>query len=142
MSWVNYNTFQICFFVHIITVGLMPKRSGRLSTLLDTLWLKASGHSHPRDSSCVAVERAVSTMRETLARVIGRMWKATDADDNPEDIFQPTRREEFLALRVDSLEIYVFATDKNLDVLADQKHWFCDGTFDIAPKITSSIVYT
>ena len=112
----------------------MPERSGRLSTLLDTLWLKASGHSHPRDSSCVAVERAVSTMRETLARMIGRMWKATDADDNPDDIFQPTRREEFLALRDDSLEIYVFATDKNLDVLADQKHWFCDGTFDIVPN--------
>ena len=61
----------------------MPERSGRLSTLLDTLWLKASGHSHPRDSSCVAVERAVSTMRETLARMIGRMWKATDADVKP-----------------------------------------------------------
>ena len=37
-----------------------------------------------RDPSFVAVERAVSAMRETLARMIGRMWKATDADDNPE----------------------------------------------------------
>ena len=87
-----------------------------------------------RDPSFVAVERAVSTMRETLARMIGRMWKATDADDNPDDIFQATRRKAFLALHDDSLEVYVFATDKNLDVLTDQKHWFCDGTFDIVPN--------
>ena len=37
--------------------------SGRLSTLLDTLWQEPSAHSHPLDPSRVAVERAVSAMR-------------------------------------------------------------------------------
>ena len=37
--------------------------SGRLSTLLDTLWQEPSAHSHPPDPSRVSVERAVSAMR-------------------------------------------------------------------------------
>ena len=36
--------------------------SGRLSTLVDTLWQEPSVHSHPPDPSRVAVERAVSAM--------------------------------------------------------------------------------
>ena len=55
-------------------------------------------------------------------------------DDIPDDICQTIRGAEFLALHDDNLDIYVFATDKNLDVLVRQRHWFCDGTFDSAPN--------
>ena len=66
--------------------------------------------------------------------MIRRKRKAPDGDDILDDICQTTRGEEFLVLHDDSLEIYVFATDKNLDVLANQRHWFCDGTFNSAPN--------
>jgi hypothetical protein len=72
--------------------------------------------------------------RETLARMIRRKRKAPDGDDIPDDTCQTTRGEEFLALHDDNLDIYVFATDKNMDVLARQRHCFCDGTFDSAPN--------
>ncbi len=53
--------------------------------------------------------------------------KAPDGDDIPDDICQTTHGEEFLAL-------HVFATDKNLDILVSQRHWFCDRTFDSTPN--------
>ena len=41
------------------------RRSGKLSTLVDTLWQKPSEHSHPPDSSRVAVERAEHSKEST-----------------------------------------------------------------------------
>ena len=59
--------------------------------------------------------------------------KAPDGDDIPDDMCQTTRGEQFLALHDENLDLYIFATNKNLDILARQRHWFCDGTFDNAP---------
>ena len=71
--------------------------------------------------------------KETLARMIRRKRKASDGDDLLHDMCQTTRGEQFLALHDENLDLYVFATSKNLDILARQRHWFCDGTFDSAP---------
>ena len=72
--------------------------------------------------------------KETLARIIRRKQKALDGDDVPDDMWQTTHGEQFLALHNENLDLYVFITDKNLDVLAQQRHWFCDGTFNSMPN--------
>ena len=68
--------------------------------------------------------------------MIRRKRKAPDGDVIPSDIFQTTRGEEFLVLHDDSLEIYAFETDKNLDIGSGAE-------LSIARRVdTSCILYT
>ncbi len=69
---------------------------------------------HPRFSTC-------------HCRQSSQQKQMRKSDDIPDDICQTTHGEEFLAL-------HVFATDKNLDILVSQRHWFCDRTFDSTPN--------
>ena len=43
------------------------------------------------------------------------------------------RGEAFVIEEDDENEFYMFASQKNLDILNNCANWFCDGTFDVAP---------
>ncbi|CAK8688112.1 unnamed protein product [Clavelina lepadiformis] len=43
------------------------------------------------------------------------------------------RGEAFVIEEDDENEFYMFASQKNLDILKNCANWFCDGTFDVAP---------
>ena len=121
-----------------------------------------SNHSHPPDAARVAAVKTVvaikdraSTIEETkssvinhciqnfplsaaaalprrdhLARMVRRKRLPTDGDDLLNRL--TTRGEEFVSMEEDGLVI--FKTDENLNVLRENRHWCCDGTFDSAPE--------
>ncbi|KAK7504050.1 hypothetical protein BaRGS_00004782 [Batillaria attramentaria] len=66
--------------------------------------------------------------------MIRRKRKAPDSDIISEELKLTTRGEQFLAFQTD--DIVILTTPSNLDVLARNAHWFCDGTFDSAPLAT------
>ncbi|KAL8588196.1 hypothetical protein ACOMHN_063218 [Nucella lapillus] len=139
---------------------------GRLKTVNDVLEGRPSTHSHPPSAArCLALkvvgdikqraeqsEEATSSIinnctaefplaaagslpkKETLARMIRRKRKAPDSDIISEELKLTTRGEQFLAFQTD--DIVILTTPSNLDVLARNAHWFCDGTFDSAPLAT------
>ena len=72
--------------------------------------------------------------KEALARMVRRKRKAPDGDDVPQELSRTTRGDDFLALHDEDLDLYIFTTDGNLDLLERNTHWFCDGTFDSAPN--------
>ena len=121
-----------------------------------------SNHSHPPDAARVAAVKTVvaikdraSTIEETkssvinhciqnfplsaaaalprrdhLARMVRRKRLPTDGDDLLNRL--TTRGEEFVSMEEDGLVI--FKTDENLNVLRENRHWCCDGTFDSTPE--------
>jgi hypothetical protein len=139
---------------------------GRLKTVNDVLVGRPSTHSHPPSAArCLALkavgdikqraeqsEEATSSIinnctsefplaaagslpkKETLARMIRRKRKAPDSDIISEEQKLTTRGEQFVAIQTD--DIVILTTPSNLDVLARNAHWFCDGTFDSAPLAT------
>ena len=66
--------------------------------------------------------------KETLSRMI--RWK----QQAPDELHRTTHGEEFLALHDNDLDLYIFTTDSNLEIMCAHQHWFCDGTFDNAPE--------
>ncbi|KAK7491962.1 hypothetical protein BaRGS_00016808, partial [Batillaria attramentaria] len=68
-------------------------------------------------------------------KMIRRKRKAPDSDIISEELKLTTRGEQFLAFQTD--DIVILTTPSNLDVLARNAHWFCDGTFDSAPNLQS-----
>ncbi|KAL8601709.1 hypothetical protein ACOMHN_033885 [Nucella lapillus] len=137
-----------------------------IKTVNDVLEGRPSTHSHPPSAArCLALkavgdikqraeqsEEATSSIinnctaefplaaagslpkKETLARMIRRKRKAPDSDIISEELKLTTRGEQFLAFQTD--DIVILTTPSNLDVLARNAHWFCDGTSDSAPLAT------
>ena len=49
--------------------------------------------------------------------MIRRKQQAPDGEDIPDELHRTTRGEEFLALRDEDLDLYVFTTDSNLEIV-------------------------
>jgi hypothetical protein len=61
--------------------------------------------------------------------MVRRQRPAPDGDDLLNR--QTTRGEEFVSMEENGLVI--LTTNDNLNFLRENRHWFCDGTFDSAP---------
>ena len=72
--------------------------------------------------------------RDALERMVRRKRQPPDGDEILDDLRRTSRGEEFFAHYDDNLDLHIFTTDTNLQILSTQRHWFCDGTFDSAPE--------
>ena len=120
-----------------------------------------SNHSHPTDAARVAAGKTVVAIKEEpqqatkqqalqltiafrtflsaaaalprrdhLGRTVRRKRLPPDGDDLLNRL--TTRGEEFVSMEEEGL--LIFTTNENLNVLRENRHWCCDGTFDSAPE--------
>ncbi|CAK8697796.1 unnamed protein product [Clavelina lepadiformis] len=71
--------------------------------------------------------------KTSLQRMIQRKRVCPEGNGLMDELRVTPRGEAFVLEEDDQNEFYMFASQKNLDILNNCANWFCDGTFDVAP---------